>query len=279
MKVLRTNIELESWLSEIKSKNASIGFVPTMGALHKGHLSLVKKSSEDNDYTIASVFVNPKQFNNRQDFEKYPVTVDEDIRVLESVMCDAVFVPDYNEVYPEKMKQVSLDLGHLNKVFEGPGRPGHFEGVIQAVHRFFDLVKPTTAYFGLKDFQQCMVIKALRNEYFPKIKLQFCPTEREKNGLAMSSRNTRLSEQGRKTAGKIYEVLTVIKNLHEHIDAPDAINYGLQLLRNAQVEVEYLSMANADTFTPAIKWQRTNKNVLLVAAHVEGVRLIDNITF
>jgi pantoate--beta-alanine ligase len=279
LKVLKTNIELEAWLSEIKSKNASVGFVPTMGALHKGHLGLVKKSSEDNDYTIVSVFVNPKQFNNRQDFEKYPITIDQDIHILESVMCDAVFVPSYHEVYPEKIKPVNLDLGHLNKVFEGPGRPGHFEGVIQVVHRFFDLVKPNMAYFGLKDFQQCMVIKALRNEYFPKIKLQFCPTEREKNGLAMSSRNTRLSEQGVKTAAKIYEVLNVIKSLHEHIDAPDAINYGRLLLRNAQIEVEYLSLANADTFTPAVKWQRNHKNALLIAAHVEGVRLIDNIIF
>ncbi len=279
MKILKTNIELAEWLSEIREKGVSVGFIPTMGALHQGHVDLVNKSTEENDYTIVSIFVNPKQFNNKQDFEKYPVNIGTDIDVLEKALCDAVFVPDYNEVYPEKSKFVKLELGILNKVFEGPGRPGHFEGVIQVVYRFFNLIQPTVAYFGLKDFQQCMVIKMLKNEYFPKIKLQFCPTTRNKIGLAMSSRNARLSTAGEQNASRIYQVLNVVKSLHQHIEPTDALNYGKILLKNAQIEVEYFSLANADTLAPVNAWQKTNKNVLLIAAYIEGVRLIDNIVF
>jgi pantoate--beta-alanine ligase len=176
-------------------------------------------------------------------------------------------------------KKVRLDIGNLDQVFEGPGRPGHFEGVIQVVNRFFELIQPTVAYFGLKDFQQCMVVKKLRNEYFPKIKLQFCTTTREDNGLAMSSRNARLSISGRSHASRIFEVLNIIKSLSDHIEAPDAINYGKRLLQNAKIEVEYLALANADTFAAVNKWQKPSKNVLLIAAYIEGVRLIDNIVF
>jgi len=279
LKILKTNIELAEWLSEIRQKGVSLGFIPTMGALHQGHLSLVKQSTDENDYTIVSVFVNPKQFNNTQDFEKYPVSTQKDIDLLEKSLCDAVFMPGYKEVYPEKTKQIKLDLGNLNGVFEGPERPGHFDGVVQVVYRLFDLIQPSIAYFGLKDFQQCMVIKLLKNAYFPKIKLQFCPTAREESGLAMSSRNARLSDEDKKKAARIYQVLNIVKGLFHHIEAFDAINYGKHLLKNAQIEVEYFSLANIDTFTPMVKWQKNNKNVLLIAAYVEGVRLIDNIVF
>jgi pantoate--beta-alanine ligase len=270
---------LTTWLTGIRKKGVSIGFVPTMGALHEGHVSLVEKSVEENDYTIVSIFVNPKQFNNKVDFEKYPVDVDKDIRLLEKSLCDAVFIPDHDEMYPLKSKSIKLDLGSVDKILEGPGRPGHFDGVIQAVYRFFDLIEPTVAYFGLKDFQQCMVIKLLKNEYFPKIRLQFCPTTRETSGLAMSSRNTRLTEVGKKTAARIYDVLNIVRNLCQHIEAPDAINYGKYLLKNAKIDVEYLALANIDTFNLVNKWQRPGKNALLIAAIVEDVRLIDNITF
>jgi pantoate--beta-alanine ligase len=266
-------------MAGIRKKGVSIGFVPTMGALHEGHLNLVKSSAEENDFSIVSVFVNPKQFNNQLDFEKYPVNIQGDIDILEKSGCDAVFIPSFEEVYPLKTRLVKLDLGILDNVFEGPGRPGHFSGVIQVVYRLFDLVKPTTAYFGLKDYQQCLVIKALKNEHFPKIRLQLCPTTREASGLAMSSRNKRLSAEGRKNASRIYSTLNVVKNLHSHIEAADAIKYGKHLLKNSGIEVEYLSLANADTLVPAEKWQRTNKNVLLVAAMIDGVRLIDNISF
>ncbi len=279
LKVLKTNIELNEWLAGIRKKGGDIGFVPTMGALHEGHLQLVKQSIEENQYTVVSVFVNPKQFNNQQDFEKYPVNAKNDISMLEGSACDAVFMPSYDEVYPEKLKTVKLDLGVIDKVFEGIARPGHFVGVVQVVYRFFDLVKPDNAYFGLKDFQQCMVIKALKNAFFPKIRLHFCNTIREESGLAMSSRNARLSADGKKQAAHIYEILNIVKNLCKHIEAPDAINYGKYLMKKAGIEVEYLSLANADTLNVAEKWQRTGKNALLLAAHVEGVRLIDNIIF
>jgi pantoate--beta-alanine ligase len=279
LKVLRTNIELAEWLAEIRRGRVEIGFVPTMGALHKGHIELVKTSIQENDYTIVSIFINPKQFNSHEDFEKYPVTIDKDLEELEKEQCDAVFIPGYKEVYPDGLKPVKLDMGHLETVFEGPVRPGHFNGVVQVVKRFFELVEPTTAYFGLKDFQQCMVVKKLRNEYFPKVKLQFCPTMREESGLAMSSRNERLSAEGKLLASRIFEVLSIIKKLSLHIEAPDAIKYGKGLLHKARIEVEYLELANVDSFVAVNKWQKTKKNVLLIAAYIEGVRLIDNVVF
>lgn len=272
-------MELDAWQSKVRQKGVSIGFVPTMGALHEGHLSLVRESTEENDYTLVSIFVNPKQFNNSSDFETYPVNHPSDVSLLESTLCDAVFIPSYDEIYPQKRKAVKLDMGSLNNVLEGPVRPGHFDGVIQVVYRLFDLIKPNVAYFGLKDFQQCMVIKMLRNEYFPKLRLKFCPTQREGNGLAMSSRNTRLNEAGRKKASKIFEVLNTVRKLHEHIEAPDAIKYGKHLLQEAGIKVEYLALANADTLNLVNKWQKTNKNILLAAVFVDDVRLIDNLIF
>lgn len=250
-----------------------------MGALHEGHLDLVKKSVEENDYTLVSIYVNELQFNNPIDFNNYPITKEDDIEMLKQVSCDAVFMPSSEVMYPKGYKKISLELGNLVDVFEGPLRPGHFDGVVQVVYRLFDYIKPNTAYFGLKDYQQCMVIKALKNQFFHSIHLVFCPTIRMESGLAMSSRNKRLSPLGLIEASYLYKALTTIRDLSIHIEAFDAINYGKLLLQKRQIEVEYLELANADTLAPGKRWFRKNKNIVLLAVNIEGVRLIDNIGF
>lgn len=279
MHVFNTLIELDAFLTQIKKKGIKIGFVPTMGALHDGHIDLVNQSVEENDYTIVSIYVNQLQFNNTSDFENYPITKEKDISMLKKVSCDAVFMPSNEEMYPRGFNLVSLDLGNIDKVFEGPLRPGHFDGVVQVVYRLFDYVKPNNAYFGLKDYQQCMVIKLLRNAFFHSIHLIFCPTIRMDSGLAMSSRNTRLSTHGLAEASFLYKVLCTIKDLSIHIEAKDAIQHGRYMLEQKNIEIEYLELANADTLLPGKKWYKEGNNVILLAVHIEGVRLIDNIVF
>ncbi len=279
MQIFSTQIELDDFLSKIRKKGIKLGFVPTMGALHEGHLELVKRSVEENDYTIVSIFVNKLQFNNSLDFNNYPSTKEQDIEMLKDVFCDAVFMPSTEVMYPNNYQKITLDLGTIDTVFEGPLRPGHFDGVVQVVYRLFDYIKPNTAYFGLKDYQQCMVIKALKNAYFHTIHLVFCPTIRTESGLAMSSRNKRLSPSGLIEAAYLYKVLSIIRDLSIHIEAFDAVNYGKKLLQNRKIDVEYLELANADTLAHGKKWFRKNKNIILLAVQIEGVRLIDNIVF
>jgi len=279
LQIFNTQIELEVFLSKIRKKGIKIGFVPTMGALHEGHLDLVKKSVEENDFTVVSIYVNELQFNNPIDFNNYPITKEDDIDMLKQVSCDAVFMPSSEVMYPKGYKKISLELGNLVDVFEGPLRPGHFDGVVQVVYRLFDYIKPNTAYFGLKDYQQCMVIKALKNQFFHSIHLVFCPTIRMESGLAMSSRNKRLSPSGLIEASYLYKALATVRDLSIHIEAFDAINYGKLLLQKRQIEVEYLELANADTLAPGKRWFRKNKNIVLLAVNIEGVRLIDNIGF
>jgi len=279
LRIVKSDIELQGVISDLSESRSKIGFVPTMGALHEGHLQLVKQSHEENDLTIVSIFVNPKQFNNKEDFDKYPVTIERDKQMLERAYCDILFLPDETVVYPKNFKPAKLNLGQLDSVFEGPLRPGHFDGVVQVVYRLFEMVRPHTAYFGLKDYQQCMVIKLLRNAYFPKIELKFAETIRQPDGLAMSSRNARLSQIGLEKASNLYKALTMVKNLKKHIEPFDALKYAKYNLAQQGIEVEYLSLANADTLIESKKWLRKGKNVVLAAVWVEGVRLIDNIIF
>lgn len=279
MFIFKTHTELSEWLQLQKAENHSIGFVPTMGALHSGHIALVKKALAQNDITLVSIFVNPKQFNNAIDFEKYPITTDADIDFLKSVGCHAVYIPSVDDIYPEGLPHIELNLGQLNEVLEGPKRPGHFDGVVQVVHRFFTIIQPNKVYLGLKDFQQCKVIEALTNAYFPNIGLEFCATERELTGLAKSSRNMRLSEVGKANASHIYQALQHIAHQYKKEDLSSAKRAALQFLNHHHIEVEYLESANADTLALTNNWQEPNHNVVLLAAYLENVRLIDNIQF
>lgn len=279
LEIFKSKIQLQKHLETIRKKGIKIGFVPTMGALHKGHMSLVQQSNSENDYTVASVFVNQLQFNNQADFEKYPVSIENDIRLLETESCDILFIPSNEEMYPQNYKQIDLDLGILDTVLEGRMRPGHYHGVVQVVYRLFDYIKPDTAYFGLKDYQQCMVVKLLKNAFFPRMELRFCETGRHASGLAMSSRNERLSAEGKVKAANIYLILQKIKSLSDHIVPADAIKYGCHLLAEKGIEVEYLELAHADTLSPGSSWFKKGKNALLAAVYIEDVRLIDNIVF
>jgi pantoate--beta-alanine ligase len=248
-----------------------------MGALHHGHLKLIEKSKKENLFTVVSIFVNPKQFNNKEDFNKYPITINEDIELLKSINCDLLYIPTYEEIYPSEMENIKIPLNNLDKVFEGEKRPGHFAGVAAVVHRLFSLVEPHKAFFGLKDFQQCLVIKNLRDHYFKNIKLKFCPTIREKSGLAMSSRNKRLSKEGLKIASNIYKAMKEVKSNFNHLDINTALSEGLKLLKQHPIEIDYFSVANKHTLKPTKQWMPNRNNVLLVAVFIEDVRLIDNI--
>ncbi|MDI1234454.1 MAG: pantoate--beta-alanine ligase [bacterium] len=279
MFIFKTHTELLEWLQLEKDHQHTIGFVPTMGALHSGHISLLKKALEQTDKTLVSIFVNPKQFNNPIDFEKYPITITEDIAFLESAGCHAVYIPNVQDIYPEGLPNIDLNLGILNEVLEGPKRPGHFDGVVQVVHRFFSIIQPNKVYLGLKDFQQCKVIEALTKTYFPNIHLEFCATERELTGLAKSSRNMRLSETGKATASYIYQALQHIAHNYKKEDLNSAKRAALHFLNQHHIEVEYLESANSDTLALTSNWEEPNHNIVLLAAYLENVRLIDNIQF
>lgn len=277
--IFKTHTELSAWLRDKKAGNKTIGFVPTMGALHSGHMALVKRSLADSDITLASIFVNPKQFNNPVDFEKYPITIDADIALLEDTGCHAVYIPDVADIYPEHLPHIDLDLGVLNEVLEGPKRPGHFDGVIQVVHRFFSIINPDKVFLGLKDYQQCKVIEALTKKYFPSIELVFCATEREASGLAKSSRNMRLSNEAKDKAAYIYKALQNISSRFPAGTVEDALNEAKELLKARQIDVEYLEHANAKTLELTDDWQEPGNNIVLLAAYLENVRLIDNLQF
>jgi len=276
MLIAKTNKELKKFL-ENREMNQKIGFVPTMGALHHGHLKLIEKSKKESLFTVVSIFVNPKQFNNKEDFNKYPITINEDIKLLKSINCDLLYMPTYEEIYPSGLENIDIPLHDLDKVFEGEKRPGHFAGVAAVVYRLFSLVEPHKAFFGLKDFQQCLVIKNLRDQYFKNIRLKFCPTIREKSGLAMSSRNKRLSKEGLIIASNIYKAMKEVKSKYNHLDVNTALQEGLKILKNYPIEIDYFSVANKNTLKPNKQWMPVRNNVLLVAVIVEKVRLIDNI--
>ena len=202
---------LKTKLTELKGQGKSIGFVPTMGALHQGHLSLIEKSNLENDYTVCSIFVNPIQFNNPNDLEKYPRNLDGDIEMLNAQLCDFIFAPTVTEMYPKYLPKEEFYFGYLEEVMEGKFRPGHFYGVAVVVKRLFDIVEPNKAYFGIKDFQQLTIIRELVRYSQLPIEIVACPIIREADGLAMSSRNVRLSKEQRQAAPFIYQTLLKVK--------------------------------------------------------------------
>ncbi len=257
------------------SKDQKIGFVPTMGALHKGHISLIQRAKKENDIVVCSIFINPSQFNNSEDFTKYPVTIERDTEQLIEAQCDILFLPSVLEMYPSTHTKKHYALGRIETLLEGYHRPNHFQGVCEVVDRLLEIVKPHQVYLGQKDYQQCMVINKLveilgkKEEY----KLIICPTLRAGNGLAMSSRNLRLSEEDQQKAGAIYRTLLYIK---EHINKPldSTKQVAVKTLEAAGFTVDYVEIADATTLEPATS--PSQKLVGLVAATISNVRLIDN---
>ncbi|MBP6431704.1 MAG: pantoate--beta-alanine ligase [Ferruginibacter sp.] len=277
MIVLKNTEVLNKHLAIIKKTNETIGFVPTMGALHYGHISLVEKSKKENATTICSIFVNPTQFNDPKDYEKYPITIEKDIDMLEKAGCDVLFLPTVDEIYPNGIQNtLHYDLGFVETVLDGKYRPGHFQGVCKVVHRLLDIVTPTNMYLGQKDFQQCMVIKKLTEIINCPTHIIICPTLREADGLAMSSRNMRLNVEEREKAVRISEVLSFIKKEVKPGYLVDLKQRCINYLTAEGFKVDYVEIANANNLELLENWDGKLPLVALVAAFLNEVRLIDN---
>lgn len=276
--VVEKTSDIAAIIHRNRKKGNTIGFVPTMGALHTGHLSLVKKSIKENDLTIVSIFVNPTQFNNKIDLAKYPRTLEADLSLLMPLKVDIVFNPSVQEIYPlGDTEGLDIDLGGLDTYMEGAFRPGHFKGVAQVVRRLLEIVGPDRLYMGQKDFQQFTIIQFMIRNLKINTTLVVCPIIRETNGLAMSSRNVRLSEETRAKAGIIYKTLKAIRKniLVKSIKELEA--YGLKKLTNAPFEPEYITIVDGNRLTPLKDINESNYAIACVAVWADGVRLIDNI--
>lgn len=277
MQIFRDVSSLTSFLDSEVWSSQKLGLVPTMGAIHEGHLSLVKASVAACDFTIASIFVNPAQFNNPEDLEKYPRQEGEDLSLLESVGCDAVFLPEANEMYPEG-DYLQMNFGLLERVMEGEFRPGHFSGVGIIVSKLFNIIRPQVAYFGQKDLQQVAVINKLVKDLNFPVTVETMETMREKTGLAMSSRNMRLSTSGEKKATVIYTLMNQLKNM---VDEGKPLGESKSLIEDQfsqteGVDLEYLEVVDSDSLISISDLSDHSSVSVCVAAHVEGVRLIDN---
>lgn len=278
MVIFKHTADLRSWLSEERTRGGSLGFVPTMGALHPGHISLVEEARKACEVVACSIFVNPTQFNNPSDLEKYPVTIESDIRMLTAAGADLLFLPGVSDIYPEGTSSLPhYDLGFLETVLEGKYRPGHFQGVCQVVHRLLDAVQPDRLFMGQKDYQQCMVIARLIELTGLPVELVIMPTLREADGLAMSSRNMRLGAADRAKATAIYKVLTGIRERLAPGTLTDSLAQGQQELERNGFRVDYVSIADARSLEPVEEWDGMRPLVALVAAFLGEVRLIDNL--
>ena len=278
MQVISNAKELNQSILDEKMQGKTIGFVPTMGALHNGHLELIKKARNENDIVVVSVFVNPTQFNNSDDLEKYPRTLDQDLKLLEPVGIEYVFAPSVGEIYPQKDERV-FDFNGLDTLMEGKFRPGHFNGVGQVVSRLFDIVVPTRAYFGEKDFQQLAIIRLLAEKLKYDIQLIPVPIVREQSGLAMSSRNARLSDAQREEAIVISSQLLKVKNLVlQGAVLEDIVKEVLLFFENdTNMEVEYFEIVDGNTLKSVENINQASSVVACIAVYCGNVRLIDNI--
>lgn len=279
MQVLKSKNELVSLIDSYKKEGKTIGFVPTMGALHNGHLSLVKECKKNSDVTVVSIFVNPTQFNDLEDLKRYPRTLDKDTELLKSVNCDLVFAPSVEEIYPEPDTR-KFDFGYIESVMEGAKRPGHFNGVGQVVSRLFDIVQPDKAFFGMKDFQQVAIIKNMVKQLNYNIQIVPCPIIREESGLALSSRNTLLDEDHKKNAPHIYATLKKARNLASEMSVSDLKKWITdEINSNPYLETEYVEIVNDTTLKVTENWKEEGIKVACVAVYAGKIRLIDNIVF
>ena len=279
MIIYKESAALNIKLQKIKSEDQKIGFVPTMGALHAGHISLINDSRKMGNTTVCSIFVNPTQFNDQKDFEKYPVDIEKDIYLLEKAETEILFLPSVKEMYPEGLTTLyQYDLGFLETILEGFYRPGHFQGVCRIVHKLLNIVQPHHLFMGQKDYQQCMVIKKLITDYSINTQLNIVATERENSGLAMSSRNLRLSAVAKQKATAVYQALQFIKNNLYQLSISQLKEEAITIITNAGFEkIDYVEICNADTLQPATIADGNSKLVALAAAFIESVRLIDNL--
>ena len=277
MKVFKTVELLRKNISSINA-NMSLGFVPTMGALHDGHLSIVKKAKKENNFVVVSIFVNPTQFDKEDDLKSYPKTIDYDLELLKEVHCDFVFIPSVQDIYPETVKSTNFDFDGLDKVMEGAFRNGHFDGVGTVVKRLFEIVEPTRAYFGEKDFQQLQIIKKMAKKNKMKVQIIPCEIYREKDGLAMSSRNTRLTKAQREEAPLIQQTLLECKNIFPERDISQIKKMVKDTFKaNDILKLEYFEIADTETLLSAKVKLQNKKYRAFIAVFAGKVRLIDNI--
>lgn len=284
-------LELQNHLNIVRKGNKTIGFVPTMGALHDGHLSLIKRSKKENDLTVCSIFVNPTQFNDLADLEKYPRTLENDSVLLKSVGCDIVFAPEINEIYSKKELELkknnvedkswtegkTVDFGLLDKIMEGKKRPGHFNGVAQVVSKLFRIVKPDKAYFGQKDFQQVAIIRSMTSQLRLPLEIVVCPIVREEDGLAMSSRNIHLSVSERKAAPLIAHILSTIKSKRANHSVDELKAFAeAQIKSDPLMQLEYFEIVDSLTLQPIKNYDQAKSAVACIAVKLGSIRLIDN---
>ncbi|TKK68878.1 pantoate--beta-alanine ligase [Ilyomonas limi] len=280
MIIFKKVVALHQFITSLKQQNKTIGFVPTMGALHQGHLSLIDACKKACDVTVCSIFVNPTQFNDPKDFEKYPITLEQDMLLLTQHEMDILFLPSVNEIYPAGVHTLPhYNLGALENILEGKYRPGHFQGVCQVVDRLLNIVQPDKLFLGRKDYQQCMVINKLIELKQLPIALSIQPTLREEDGLAMSSRNMRLTAAGRKKAVVLYRTLLFIKENAFKKGIPVLIEEAkAKLLASGFEKIDYITVADANTLQEIKALGASANAVVLAAAFLDGVRLIDNLS-
>ena len=280
MKVVHTIAQLQAELQQLRSqKGTTVGLVPTMGALHEGHASLVKRSVEENDATVVSIFLNPTQFNDKTDLAKYPRTLEADCRLLQQVGATIAFAPSVEEIYPEPDTRV-FDLGNVAEVMEGAMRPGHFNGVAQIVSKLFMFVEPDRAYFGEKDFQQIAVIRSMVKSEGFKLEIVPCPIVREADGLAKSSRNVRLTPEMRKVAPNIARILNESKEYAKSHTVGETEKYVVDAINSYDgMEIEYYQIVDGISLEHLTSWDETGYAVGCVTVYCGDVRLIDNITY
>lgn len=277
MLIFHTIQPLQKHLRSQRQRGQLVGFVPTMGALHPGHLSLIAQSKQEAGYTVCSIFVNPTQFNDPKDFEKYPVTIKADIEMLLKAGTDVLFLPAVQEIYPETPgKAEHFELGFLETVLEGKYRPGHFQGVCQVMYRLLTIVRADYLYMGQKDYQQCMVVSHLIAAKRIATKMHITPTLREADGLAMSSRNVRLDQEQRKTASAIFQTLNQMKAELRPGELTNIKERATSFLQSKGFRVDYTELAHADTLALLDHWNGTDPVVAVIAAYLGEVRLIDN---
>lgn len=275
MMIFKTVLALQQFLNHQKTLGKKIGFVPTMGALHLGHLTLVQYAHQDNDIVVCSIFVNPTQFTDSKDLEKYPRPIESDIEQLEKENCHVLFLPEVDEIYPKNLVSPHFDLAGLDKTMEGAHRPGHFDGVAQVVHRLLDIVKPDNLYMGQKDYQQFTIIKHLLKITHSPIRLIRVPIIREPDGLAMSSRNIRLSEEGRKKSTIISQTLFQAQKDAQHYSLQEVKERALKNLSG--MEVDYFEIVDGDSLRSINSFEQADIVTACTTVRIDGVRLLDNV--
>jgi len=279
MKLAKTITDLENLLAAPRSNAAKIGFVPTMGALHNGHISLIDEARKSNDIVVCSIFVNPTQFNNKEDLDRYPRHFAEDEALLKSRSCDILFAPIEKEMYPEMPEEsTEINFGELDTILEGKFRPGHFAGVATIVRKFFEIVRPDNAYFGEKDYQQLMIIKKMVSILGMNVNIIPCPIVREESGLAMSSRNALLNEEERKEACSIFQTLQQISNLKFSMSVKELKDFVMSKYKFSKTfRLEYFEIVDAQDFSLVTSWDQSKQPIACIAIFLGKIRLIDNI--